>query len=160
MVSGTRKLPRVLMDSTTWGRARTCPNCNRVFKNSSAVLKHMNHRYSSCHLWFSKDPQQPPPRMEHSPDTHAKSPSHYFPNAGHVFDSGPGFLGWFYNDGNANARSNNLYHPFLSKGEWEVARFLSCSGLSMKLINEFLSLNLVSPSPDVYWYRTQLFPDY
>ena len=137
-----RKLPNIFMDSTSRSHAWACPNCRCVFKNSSAVLKHMNHRYSSCHLWFSKDHQQPPPHMVHSSGTHTKSPSNYFPNAGHVFDSGPSFLGWFYNDKNASARSNNLYHPFLSKGEWEVAKFLSCSGLLMKLIDKFLSLSL------------------
>ncbi|KAF9643516.1 hypothetical protein BDM02DRAFT_3063785, partial [Thelephora ganbajun] len=35
-------------------------------------------------------------------------------------------------------------HPFLSKGEWELAGFLSCSGLLMKLIDDFLSLDLIS----------------
>jgi hypothetical protein len=125
----------------------SCPSCGRVFMNSSSVLKHMNHRYSSCHLWFAKDPQQASPPMEHSPSTHAESlPSHCFPNAGHVFDSGPGFLGWFHSDKDADARSSNPFHPFLSKGEWEIARFLSCSALSMKLIDEFLSLSLVSSS--------------
>lgn len=121
-----------------------CPNCGRVFQDSSSVLKHMNHRYSSCHLWFSRDPQQPspPPPLEHPPSIYTKS--HVFPGAGHIFHSGPGFLEWFHNDEGDGIRSSNPYHPFLSKGEWEIARFLSCSGLSMKLVDEFLSLSLVS----------------
>ena len=120
-----------------------CPNCGHIFKDPSSVLKHMNHRYSSCHLWFSEDPQ-PPNHMEHPPDT--SPPSRHFPNSGHIFDTDPGFLGWFYNNEDTSARSANLYHPFLSKGEWEIAKFLSCSGLSMKLIDEFLLLESVSPS--------------
>lgn len=104
----------------------------------------MNHRYTSCHRWFIKNPQSSlcPPDTH---DTHATSgSSDYFPDAGHVYDSGPGFLGWFHDDEDAAARAANPYHPFLSKGEWELAEFLSCSGLSMKLIDKFLSLSYVS----------------
>ena len=53
-------------------------------------------------------------------------------------------MGWFSSDEDAEARSTNPYYPFLSKGEWEIAEFLSCSGLSMKIIDKFLSLSLVS----------------
>ena len=145
-----RKLPR-----KNWGTLRhltrvatmapsACPNCGNIYKDSSAVLKHMNHRYSSCHLWFMKKPSSPD--AQRPPDTHISPSSHYFPNAGHVFGSGPGFLGWFQGDGDVEARSANPYYPFLSKGEWEIASFLSRSGLSMKLIDEFLSLGSVSCS--------------
>lgn len=110
----------------------------------------MNHRFSSCHLWFSRDLQQPSPPVGGFPSAHAESTfSHHFPNAGHIFGSGPGFLGWFHNDVDADARSSNPYHPFLSKGEWEIARFLSCSGLSMSVIDAFLSLSLVSLTEDL-----------
>lgn len=122
-----------------------CPNCGLVFQDSSAVLKHMNHRYSSCHIWFSNQPPRSPSPAPSS--THESEPSgltsHFFPNAGHVFDSGPGFLGWFRGDEDAEARSADPYYPFFSKGEWEIASFLSRSGLSMKSIDEFLSLTLV-----------------
>lgn len=133
----------------------TCPNCGRVFKDTSAVLKHMNHRYSSCHRWFT-DNQQPPPPAPHSPDTEA-STSYYFPGAGHVYGSGPGFMGWFSGNENAEARSVTPYYPFLSKDEWEIAEFLSCSGLSMKLIDKFLSLNAVSHFNHVKSTRLKLF---
>ena len=125
-------LPR----ATTMGAA--CPNCGLIFHDNTSVLKHMNHRFSSCHIWFTRDSPSPPDTPP--PDT---PPSNYFPGAGHVFGSGPGFLGWFQGDTNAGARSANLYYPFLSKGEWEIAAFLSRSGLSMKLIDEFLTLSLV-----------------
>ena len=83
--------------------------------------------------------------METPPDTHTKFPkSYFFPNAGHIFHLGPGFLSSFLNDKDADACLGSPYHPFLSKGEWEIAKFLSCSGLSMKLVDEFLSLDLVS----------------
>ena len=53
-------------------------------------------------------------------------------------------MGQFANDEDAGARSLNPYHPFLSRDEWEIAEFLSCSGLLMGLVDNFLSLNLVS----------------
>ncbi|KAF9782579.1 hypothetical protein BJ322DRAFT_1157393 [Thelephora terrestris] len=124
--------------------AAACPNCQAVFKNSSAVLKHMNHRYTSCHLWFTNPPQQSPLHSQSPLETHAPPRSYHFPNAGHVFDSGPGFLGWFHNDKDAGARSSNPYYPFLSKGEWEIAGFFTHCGLSMKQIDEFLSLSLIT----------------
>ena len=143
------EIPRVrftLASVTTMASA--CPNCGLTFHDSSAVLKHMNHRFSSCHVWFTRNPPTPvsniptpPPIL---PESHKSPSSYYFPGAGHVFTSGPGFMGWFQGDTNADARSSNLYYPFSSKGEWEIAAFLSRSGLSMKLIDEFLSLSLVS----------------
>jgi len=103
----------------------------------------MNHRYSSCHRWFANASQLSPPHARDVPDMRIPQVSRHFPDAGHIFDTGPGFLGWFHNDENTGARSANPYFPFLSKGEWEMAGFLSRSGLSMKLIDEFLSLSLV-----------------
>ena len=121
----------------------SCPNCGRVFKDSSAVLKHMNHRYGSCHRWFT-DNQPPPPPSQHPQGPTTPASHQYFPGAGFVFGSGAGFMGQFTNDEDADARSLNPYHPFLSRDEWEIAEFLSCSGLSMGLIDNFLSLNSVS----------------
>ena len=155
-----------------------CPNCGLIFSSSTAVLKHMNHRYSSCHLWFTNTQPESPPRAPLS-ETHTPPPSHhfsdtpppshyfphtpplshYFPHAGHVFDSGPGFLGWFRSDEDAEARSINPYYPFASKGEWELAGFLLRSGLSMKLINEFLSLSLVSFPQTPKWRVFDQLPD-
>ena len=135
--SPTSIQPRAVMPPTA------CPSCGRVFKDTSSVLKHMNHRYSSCHHWF----KDPPPETQPSPQSPSPSispqESHPFPGAGHVFDTGPGFLGWFHNHEDAEARAHNPYYPFLSQGEWELAAFLSRSGLLMKLIDEFLSLAIV-----------------
>ena len=136
--SSTRSTHTAMMASAM------CPNCGRVFKDSSTVLVHMNHRYSSCHRWFANSPQ-PSLRTQLPPDTLS---SHFFSNAGHVFDSGPGFLSQFC-DEDTEARSINPYHLFCSKGEWEMAEFLLCSRLSMKLIDKFLSLSLVSPAGNV-----------
>ena len=139
-----RKLPKVpcvfLTHATTM--VSVCPACGLTFCDDTSVLKHMNHRFSSCHIWFERD-SPPPTDKPPPPDVNTIFSSDHFPGAGHIFGSGPGFLGQFQGDTNAGARSTNIYYPFLSKGEWEVAAFLSCSGLSMKLIDKFLSLSLV-----------------
>jgi hypothetical protein len=119
--------------------AATCPNYGLTFKDSTSVLKHMNHWFSSCHKWFDRSSLQP--------DTgtgHPSLQSHSFLHASHVFDSGNRFLGWFHNNEDAGAQRINPYHLFLFKGEWEIAGFLTHSDMSMKLINEFLLLRLVS----------------
>ena len=145
-MAGNHRKPCIWLTRTTT-MASTCPNCGLTFHNDTAVLKHMNHRFSSCHTWFTRD--SPPPDTQPPLDTDTSTPSDtslssdYFPGAGHVFGSGPGFFGSFQGDPSAGAWSPNLYHPFLSKGEWEIAAFLSCSSLSIKLINELLSLSLV-----------------
>ena len=119
-----------------------CPNCRQIFKDTSAVLKHMNHWFASCHLWFTNNQPSPTP-PPHPPSTETDT-SYYFPDAGHIFGSGPGFMQSFSNNEDAGVQSTHPYHPFLSKDEWEIAGFLSCSGLSMSLIDKFLSLNSVS----------------
>ncbi|KAF9643859.1 hypothetical protein BDM02DRAFT_3132132 [Thelephora ganbajun] len=78
--------------------------------------------------------------MSSNPPPHSMA----FPDASFVYGHGDGYMGMFYNDTHANERTSNLYFPFQSKGEWEIASFLSCLGLSMKRIDEFLSLSLIS----------------
>ncbi|KAG0697850.1 hypothetical protein DFH29DRAFT_1003402 [Suillus ampliporus] len=41
-------------------------------------------------------------------------------------------------------RKDNLFYPFASKEEWEVADYLLCSSLSMAAIDEFLKLRMLS----------------
>lgn len=121
-----------------------CPNCGMEFENETSVLKHMNHRYSSCCSFFIHEnplPTSPDP-LPQPPPTHS-SGSTIFPDAGYVYGHGDGYMGWFHHDKHAGERTSNLYYPFQSKGEWEIASFLSRSGLSMKRIDEFLSLSLV-----------------
>ena len=117
------------------------------FANESSVLKHMNHRVSSCNSFFLRGNPLPtdPNTLPHTPLTPDNPTSHSttFPDAGFVYGRGDGYMGTFQEDTHAAERSSNLYYLFQSKGEWEVASFLSQSGLSMKRIDEFLSLSLV-----------------
>jgi hypothetical protein len=65
------------------------------------------------------------------------------PSAGQTFGKGKTFLENFDTDAYASQRAANLYYPFSSKEEWELASFLLMSGLSMAKITKFLSLKLV-----------------
>lgn len=124
-----------------------CPNCGMDFANETSVLKHMNHRFSTCKSFFLRGEQlpahpntpDPPPSPPPNPPSHSK----VFPDAAFVYGRGNGYMGTFYNDSHADERTSNPYFPFQSKGDWEIASFLSSSGLSMKRIDEFLSLTLV-----------------
>jgi hypothetical protein len=61
-----------------------------------------------------------------------------------VYGTGTTFMEEFDHDQYAGERVENLYYPFLSRDEWELAAFLLRSDLSMASIDMFLSLNLVS----------------
>lgn len=134
-----------------------CPSCGMGFASETSVLKHMNHRFSRCKFFFLREapslvhrPGSPPnlPSMSPGPPPTPPNPppSHSveFPDAGFVYGRGDGFMGTFYNEAHAEERASNIYFPFQSKGEWEIASFLSSSGLSMKRIDEFLSLSTAS----------------
>ncbi|KAG1870495.1 hypothetical protein C8R48DRAFT_670848 [Suillus tomentosus] len=53
------------------------------------------------------------------------------------------FLDLFDADKYAEHRKENLFYPFASREEWEVADFLLCSPLSMAAINQFLGLPML-----------------
>ncbi|KAG1887977.1 uncharacterized protein F5891DRAFT_987934 [Suillus fuscotomentosus] len=56
---------------------------------------------------------------------------------------GSTFLDLFDADEYAECRVDNLYYPFTSKEEWEVADYLLHSSLSMAAIDEFLKLSMI-----------------
>jgi len=131
-------------------REVTCPNCGIQFNDSSAVIHHLNHPYSSCARWFisSRTPTDlpPDPAPAHAPASvpgDSGGTSIEFPFAGRVFGHSDGFMGAFHTDEFSEERGQNPFYPFSSKGEFQLASFLSRSGLSMRFINEFLSLDLV-----------------
>jgi hypothetical protein len=68
----------------------------------------------------------------------------YYPGAAEIKSKEKTFMDIFDNDEHASKRCSNLYYPFASAKEWEVASFLLKSGLSMTKIDEFLKLELVS----------------
>ena len=120
-----------------------CPNCHCQLDTLAAVLSHLNHPYSSCSRWFLPPDSQPASPSSSIQGDLETSPHIAFPSSGHVFGKGPSFLENFHSDKFSGHRTRNLYHPFMSKEEWELAAFLSQSNLSMKVINGFLSLESV-----------------
>jgi hypothetical protein len=67
-----------------------------------------------------------------------------FTGAARVYGTGKTFMGKFDSDGFAEQRKENLYYPFASKVDWEMAAFLLRSRMSMAMIDDFLKLELVS----------------
>ena len=67
----------------------------------------------------------------------------YHTTASALLGRGQTFIDVFDEDRFAHLRRQNLYYPFTSRCDWELASFLHGSGLSMASINEFLSLQMV-----------------
>lgn len=68
----------------------------------------------------------------------------HFPNPPLAHQDGYTFLGLFDSDENSIHRKTNLYYPFSSRRDWQLAAWLLRSGLSMGKIDSFLSLEMVS----------------
>ena len=69
-----------------------------------------------------------------------------YPGAAQMYGKGSTFMNEFNDNEHAAMREDNLYYPWASRPEWELASFLLCSSLSMATIDQFLSLGLVSES--------------
>ena len=67
-----------------------------------------------------------------------------YKGAAKEYGTGTTFMDEFDRDQYAGERIKNLYYPFASRDEWEVAAYLLRSDLSMASIDSLLSLNLVS----------------
>jgi hypothetical protein len=78
-----------------------------------------------------------------------------YEGAAKQYGTGTTFMREFDGDQYAGERVENLYYPFASRDEWELAAFLLRSDLSMASIDLLLSLNLVSVAYYNYPY-TQL----
>ena len=150
-----------------------CPQCSRQFLNAASVLKHLNHPKSQCSQFspYSSRSQETAPLTEEpeqvelesiiidwtcegeGDDAHpTPSPSvplqqdffaEIFPGSSTTFGPGKTFLDRFNSDRFALEREKNLYYPFSSHVEWEFASFLIHSGMSMKTIDSFFSLQMV-----------------
>ena len=61
-----------------------------------------------------------------------------------TFGPGTTFMQHFECDEFAEEHTQNLFYPFASRAEWELAAFLLYSDLSLATLDTFLSLHLVS----------------
>jgi hypothetical protein len=85
------------------------------------------------------------PSDDQYPEQDASIPyTELFPGASEIFGKGKTFMDLFDDDEYAGNREMNLYYPFASQPEWELASFLLKSGLSMVAMDEFLKLQMVS----------------
>jgi hypothetical protein len=66
-------------------------------------------------------------------------------NVSEIFGHGDTFMDLFDKDPHSDKRKDNLYYPFASRQEWEVALYLLRSSLSMAELDKFLKLELVRP---------------
>lgn len=66
------------------------------------------------------------------------------PTSGSVYGRGETFMDKCDKDKFTERRTGNIYYPFASRGEWELASFLLRSRLSMAAVDSFLKLELVS----------------
>ena len=67
-----------------------------------------------------------------------------FPGASQSYLGGKMFMDQFFSDKHSELRKENLFYPFASQEDWQVASWLLRSRLSMAAIDSFLSLDLVS----------------
>ena len=161
-----------------------CPSCHKDFPNDSLVLRHMNNPRTSCQSWLQflssidlgvsghsttvhpstrSGTNDAANRNENSSDNDTSTATHYedvHPNTPSFFGSGPAFMDKFSTDPYADKRRENLYYPFLSKGEWALASWLICSGLSMRAIDDLLALPIVSFQAFVTTFFANQVPRY
>ncbi|KAH9159458.1 hypothetical protein EDB89DRAFT_2117806 [Lactarius sanguifluus] len=151
-----------------------CPQCHRNFRDRKALLCHMNHPFGSCNSHFEEVRYQERRRQHQPIPTQARVSTTPEPmdididvtatedlrddiqnvdgrpfiqeyvGAAREYGRGTTFLQSFDRDQYAQERKKNIFYPFASRAEWEMAAFLLRSGLSMASIDSFLSLELIN----------------
>ena len=101
--------------------------------------------------WLMDDPDDMPDDtqesdLRHTPSSDTTSPGNveYFPGASQSYPGGKTFMDQFFADKHGELRKENLFYPFASQEDWQMASWLLRSRLSMAAIDSFLSLDLVS----------------
>lgn len=142
-----------------WAKCATWTTDLEVFTNarSKSPLSHRNTDMLSSGIGVDmmESPDVEGAEMEidsvsdfsESDATFKTTPAHYvetYHGAGATYGTGKTFMDQFDSDEHASRRKTNLYYPFCSKVEWELASWLLRSNLSLRAIDNFLSLKLVS----------------
>ncbi|KAI5982061.1 hypothetical protein EDD15DRAFT_2378525 [Pisolithus albus] len=79
-----------------------------------------------------------------------------FPRASEIFEGGETFLTRFELDPYSVCRRLVPFYPFANLDDWRVANFLLTSGLSMRALDEFLSLEATKNMPLSFWTAKDL----
>ena len=82
--------------------------------------------------------------LEQSSNSNGQFYFEYFEGASQHYGKGMTFLDSFDQDKYSEERKSNLYYPFSSRADWEMALCLHGSGLSLSKIDEILELEIVS----------------
>ncbi|KIK17897.1 hypothetical protein PISMIDRAFT_110561 [Pisolithus microcarpus 441] len=88
--------------------------------------------------------------LRHSPSgpgTPSAGKVEYFPGASQCYPGGRTFMDNFFSDEHSELHKDNLFYPFTSQQDWQVASWLLRSHLSMAAIGSFLSLDLIKELP-------------
>jgi hypothetical protein len=78
----------------------------------------------------------------------------YHPDVPQTFPGGKTSMDNLFSDKYGSLRRGNLFYLFASQEDWQLGSWLLCSGLSMAVIDSFLSLDLVSTHS--FTYSSQL----
>ncbi|KIK25455.1 hypothetical protein PISMIDRAFT_36003, partial [Pisolithus microcarpus 441] len=73
-----------------------------------------------------------------------------------VYGIGDTFLRRFDMDRHAFHCQTNMYYPFANFGDWEMANFLLQSNLSMREVDNYLSLSMTKKMPLSFWTAKEL----
>ncbi|KAG6372129.1 hypothetical protein JVT61DRAFT_7908 [Boletus reticuloceps] len=122
--------------------------CSLSPPHPSADSDHANWAIELADEDLQPHPQINDVRISVSPIPHDREDSIgrivvQFLGAAAIIDIGETFLTLFELDPYSHYWLNNLYYPFASFKDWQVANFLPKSRLSMQLIDEFLSLQMI-----------------
>lgn len=141
-----------------------CPRCGKKFLSDTQVTRHISQPASHCakltddlfeHIQLPHHALEP--FVDDLPDFGFDDPvddlvpdffttttfREDFPGASKTYGSGSTFMSQFDLDEHSDKRRDNLYYPFASRADWQLASFLLSSEMSMKRIDKFLSLDLV-----------------
>ncbi|KAI6017001.1 hypothetical protein BKA83DRAFT_4128674 [Pisolithus microcarpus] len=80
----------------------------------------------------------------------------HFEGAAIVYGIGDTFLRRFDMDRHAFHRQTNMYYPFANFGDWEMANFLLQLNLSMREVDNYLSLSMTKKMPLSFWTAKEL----
>ncbi|KAG1758540.1 hypothetical protein EDD22DRAFT_956778 [Suillus occidentalis] len=107
-------------------------------------------------------------RVAHGGGTERECSSNFvtdhFPNPPLAHQDGYTFLGLFDSDENSIHWKTNLYYPFSSRRDWQLAAWLLRSGLSMGKTDSFLSLEMTKDLPLSFcsakelWGQAEMLP--
>jgi hypothetical protein len=89
-------------------------------------------------------PSLPASTSENTEDTRNPFTITKHPTSGSVYGHGETLMDQCDKDKFTERRKENLYYPFASRDEWELASFLLRSRLSTAAVDRFLKLELVS----------------